>query len=216
VVTIGENDLNGPPVVVNAPPDPGQPLAVSVQTPAGAVQFTLEEVQSSGMITVQVSVAPPSQPPGAFSLLGFYGERIVTLLVYARLRDANGDLLCSSLSLSDDIIYDPLAPTITGLSLQSLQAAATGGQGPNALVLVIDALDQAGGSGVAAMQTSSDPAFGGAAWQPYTATTAVNAQPGETLYVRVRDGVGNLSAVAGVVAGGEGPGERVHLPLIVR
>ena len=41
------------------------------------------------------------------------GGRIATLLVYTRFSDANGTSLCGGSQISDDIIYDPVPPTVT-------------------------------------------------------------------------------------------------------
>lgn len=130
------------------------------------------------------------------------GQRIVTLIVYARLRQG-GAPLCGGLSLSDDIIYDPLAPT-TSFTFAPTGAPAPR-QGPaqqrplvqsGTLQLQIQAADQAGGSGVAEMQISTNPAFSGARWQPFAATAQVSAVTGQTVYVRTRDGAGNISNTA--------------------
>ncbi len=345
-LTIVDNDINVPPVEVIAPPDPSQPITVSVNTPAGVVQIILEDVRAGGTITALVSVTPPNQPPSNFTLLGIYyevtvsgvdfaratirfpyrdsditaagvpeaslrllhfendhwkdittgldttansitgvtenfsrfvigvqnmqscaislnsgaaytgrlnvqvfsnmpdaaemlvsndagftgaqwrpylsaldwtitdpGDRIVTLLVYVRLRDTNGALLCSGLSLNDDIIYDPLAPSVISVIVQPIQGNMLKTQASGAFTLQLSAVDQQGGSGVADMQISADANYTGARWQPFKNTIQVTAQPGDEVYARVRDGVGNVSAVAMIRISGR---FYVFLPLVVR
>jgi PKD repeat protein len=340
-IVIVDNDVNPPPVEVSAPADPASPVTVSVNSPAGTAQITLDDVRSGGMITVLASVTPTDQPPGNFSLLGtsFYiansgidfgratlrlpyrdsdvaaagvleqslrllhlengqwidittgldtdaniitgvtesfspfvfgvqdmlncaislnsgarftsrlgaqvfsnqpdaaeillgndagftgarwqpyvsaldwtmtdpGNRIVTLLVYARLRDVHGNPLCSGLSVIDDIIYDPLAPSLASIAIQSQASNAlwSTAAAPISTTLRVTATDQQGGSGVAGLQISPRADLAGARWQPFSDLAQVTAQPGATLYARVRDGVGNVSNVASVrVPGGDPP-----------
>ncbi|MFN8487964.1 MAG: glycoside hydrolase family 44 protein [Caldilineaceae bacterium] len=126
------------------------------------------------------------------------GQRIATLLVHARFRDANNNLLCNGQIAFDEIIYDVQAPKI-------VVAARTAGQ------LHIQAEDQPGGSGVTAMQISTQSDFADATWQPWQEDSAVDATPGTTLYVRVRDGAGNESAPVNAQLV---PGVQLYLPLI--
>ncbi len=140
------------------------------------------------------------------------GQRIVTLLTYVRLRDANRGVLCSGLTLSDDIIYDPLPPEVTVAADNVLAAADQ--QGPLATIpITILAHDQQGGSGVAEMQIVKTPSFQYAPWQPYQSNIRISATGSTTVYVRVRDGAGNLSATASVSVIGQ---ERLLLPFIKR
>jgi len=141
------------------------------------------------------------------------GNRIVTLLVYARLRDAGSNLLCSGLSLSDDIIYDPLAPSVISVTVQPSQGSMLKMQALSSITLQLSAADQQGGSGVADMQISTDANFTGARWQLFNTTAQVTAQPGDKVYVRVRDGVGNTSNAVSVIISGQ---RYIFLPLIVR
>ena len=345
-VTIVDNDVNTPPVDIPAPTDPSQPVTVPVNTPAGTVRLTFDNLGSSGVITTQVSVAPLTNAPSSFTLLGFNyeistseisfgkatlrlpyrdsdvaaagipeeslrllhfdhgewkditteldttaniitgvtesfspfvlgvqdtqqcaisinsgatysgklavqifsntpnaaqilvsndggftgaqwqpyrsampwtitdpGNRIVTLSTYVRLRDASGTLLCSGLSMSDDVIYDPLAPTVSATIIQSAQQAPLAAQAGGTISVKLTATDQPGGSGVADMQLSTHADFSGAVWQPFSATASIAAQPGDTVYVRVRDGVGNTSGVAPTTLAGS---YSVFLPVIVR
>ncbi|GEM_PF-1144583 len=345
-LTIVENDLNVPPVEIVAPPDPSQPVTVSINTPAGVVEIVLEDVRAGGTITALVSVTPPNQPPSNFTLLGIHyevtisgidfaqatirfpyrdsdvvaagvaeeslrllhfedghwkdittdldtsaniitgvtedfslfvigvqnmqgcaislnsgaaytgrlnvqvfsnmpdaaemlvsndagftgaqwrpyhsaldwiitnpGDRIVTLLVYVRFRDINGNLLCSGLSLNDDIIYDPLAPSIISVIIQPGQMDALTMPASDTITLQLSAADQQGGSGIADMQIGADANFTGARWQPFNTTAQAIAQPGDEVYARVRDGVGNVSAAAMIHITGR---FYVYLPLVVR
>lgn len=137
-------------------------------------------------------------------------NRIVTLLVYARLRNATGNQLCSGLSISDDIIYDPLPPTVT---VQLSQASVVGRQTGGSILLQLLAADQQGGSGVADMQISTNTTFAGARWQPFQSTAQVTAEPGDQIYVRIRDGVSNISNAAVITIAGT---RTIFLPLIER
>jgi len=126
------------------------------------------------------------------------GESIATLVVYTRFQDAQGHLLCGGGILSDDIIYDPLAPISTISLLDSAQNA--GGQTrsvPHLMTtpLQIQADDQPGGSGVAEMQLGLDPTLQDAVWQPFQPTSEMSVRAGQQIYMQVRDRVGNVSAI---------------------
>ncbi len=333
-------------VEVTAPSDPAQPVTVPIETPAGTVQLTLDDLRSSGVITAQVSITPPNQPPSSYTLLGVNyeitasgitfgqatlrfpyrdadviaagipeeslrllhfehgrwkdittaldttaniitgvtesfspfvlgvqsmqqctvsmnsgavytgqlgvhifsntsgaaemlvsndagfagaqwqpyhsampwtitdpGSRIVTLSTYVRVRDAGGNPLCSGLNLSDDVIYDPLAPSVSVPVIQAAPQPQLNTQTGSTISMRLSATDQQGGSGVADMQLSTNADFSGAAWQPFSATASLVAQPGDTVYVRVRDGVGNSSDVVHTTLTEQ---HAVFLPLIVR
>ena len=141
------------------------------------------------------------------------GNRVVTLLTYVRLRDANLQLLCSGLSLGDNVIYDPLAPSVTATIIQPLQQTPHNAQTGMTISVRLSALDQQGGSGVTDMQLSTDASFSGAAWQPFSTTAQIVCQPGDTVYVRVRDAVGNSSDIVHTTLAGQ---HVVDLPLIAR
>ena len=87
------------------------------------------------------------------------------MVIYSRFRDASGKELCGG-NLIDDIVYDPLPPTlnvrVVQLGTQALQTEST--LAANTLTLQLVALDQQGGSGVADMQISTDKTFANAAW----------------------------------------------------
>jgi hypothetical protein len=124
------------------------------------------------------------------------GARIATLVVYARFRNASNTTLCSGLSVSDDIIYDPLAPTLSRVSAQGLQFS-------------VSADDQPGGSGVDMVQASANSDFGDAPWQPIEQSLSLPNTTG-TIYVRVRDGAGNVSNVMTLT------NWRAYLPVVLR
>jgi nitrogen fixation protein len=132
------------------------------------------------------------------------GARIATLLVYARFRDAKGNVLCGGASLIDDIIYDPLPPTVT-LRLTPLAAKQS------RLQLQVD--DQVGGSGVDAMMLANRSDFLGAVWQPFTDTIILNETQGNTIFVRVRDRAGSSSAITSLP---DAKRSAVYLPLMHR
>ena len=133
-------------------------------------------------------------------LLSDAGNRIATLSVYAQFRDATGGLLCAGSVASDDIIYDPLPPTVAIVRRQtSAVNSAEDEQARFAVVLSINANDQVGGSGVAEMQIGTDATFAGAVWQPYVPSATLTIAGNQPVYVRVRDGVGNLSNITEAV-----------------
>ncbi len=115
------------------------------------------------------------------------GQRIATLVVYARFRDANNNLLCSGFVATDSIIFDVQAPRLTVM---------TSGDGQ----LQIIAEDQPGGSGVTEMEISTQSDFADATWEPWQEFVAVTNEPGTELHVRVRDGAGNESLPVSVQA----------------
>ncbi|MFN8487970.1 MAG: carbohydrate binding domain-containing protein [Caldilineaceae bacterium] len=125
------------------------------------------------------------------------GQRIATLVVHARFRDANNNGLCAGLAATDEIIFDVQAPKVVA-------AASSLGQ------LHIQAEDQPGGSGVTEMELSTQSDFADASWQPWQANVAIEGNPGTTFYVRVRDGAGNESESVMVAP------TALYLPLVVR
>jgi uncharacterized repeat protein (TIGR02543 family) len=148
------------------------------------------------------------------------GQHIATLLVYVRFRDASASVLCGGVSLIDDIIYDPLPPSVAySMTTQTSGLRADAGiQGTSVTVtLHITATDQPGGSGVSDMQISTNSDFADASWQPFSATVQINAQPGQTLYVQVRDGAGNVSDIASDTVPEQAPSEhKIYLPFVSR
>ncbi|MFN8487971.1 MAG: hypothetical protein U0350_10285 [Caldilineaceae bacterium] len=126
------------------------------------------------------------------------GQRIATLVVYVRFRDANSNMLCNGFVATDSIIFDVQAPKVS-------VAASRAGQ------LQLQAEDQPGGSGVTDLQISTQSDFADATWQPWQEDVAVDNEPGTTVYVRVRDGAGNESAAVQTTVASV-----LYLPVIVR
>lgn len=128
------------------------------------------------------------------------GQRIATLVVHVRFRDVNGNLLCSGIPITDEIIFDAQAPKLVVVATSSTQ-------------LRIMAEDQPGGSGVAEMEISTHADFADALWEPWQEFVAVASEPAIILYVRVRDGAGNesdVSSTSGV------PSAWLYLPVVTR
>jgi PKD repeat protein len=125
------------------------------------------------------------------------GAQIVTLNVYARLRAADQSVLCSGSNLSDDIIYDPLPPSVSfqfqGITSSNLKSLKASQEITTPVTLIIDSEDQVGGSGVVEMQISTNQTFTGAKWIKYDQTVIIYASIGDTVYIRTRDGAGNVS-----------------------
>lgn len=142
------------------------------------------------------------------------GQKIVTLLVYARFRDTAGRPLCGSTPLSDDIIYDPLPPTvrIESFTPPAYANAATESASTPGLLTVF-AEDQVGGSGVTAMRVGYQADLSTLPWVPFTAVTQVTELAGKTIFVEVHDAVGNQSATASWPVNS---GSLLYLPLIKR
>jgi len=141
------------------------------------------------------------------------GDRIVTLLVYARLRDVANTPLCSGLTLSDDIFYDPLPPTVSASVQASLRSSEQQDGTNNTVTVLLSAADQVGGSGVTEMQVSTDSSYSGVRWQPFRTSLQVAALSGQTIHVRVRDGVGNVSDTAVISVGEQ---SSLFLPMLTR
>lgn len=108
------------------------------------------------------------------------GQRVATLVVYARFRTANGALLCNGAPVTDDIILDTQAPVVTAAKRSGTQ-------------LQIIAEDQPGGSGVAEMEVSTQEDFADVTWAPWQEFVEI-AATSDPLHIRVRDGAGNESA----------------------
>lgn len=141
------------------------------------------------------------------------GGRIATLIVYVRFSDATNTLLCGS-QMGDDIIYDPVPPSVTA-ALSSV--AAAGNASATAFDISLVANDQENGSGVERMQISLDETFSDPTWQPYSPSITVNAQPGQTIYIRVQDGTGNISPAAILtIPGSPDQSPAIFIPLITR
>ncbi len=124
-------------------------------------------------------------------------QKVATLLIFARFRDQQANLLCSSGAIIDDIIYDAQPPVVQDIRFTlDEHDAARAAHTPIRGKLTITATDQAGGSGVPEMRFGVQPDLADANWQPFTAAEiAITLQDGQTLYAQVRDGAGNPSAL---------------------
>lgn len=131
-------------------------------------------------------------------------DRIATLVVYARFVDGGGTPLCGGVQISDDIIYDPVPPTVSVSTTDVTEAGGAEPHMPKTVHLWIDAQDQPNGSGVEQMQISLEKHFGDAVWQPVQPTATMSARSGQRIYVRVQDGAGNVSETASTLAPGAG------------
>jgi hypothetical protein len=132
-----------------------------------------------------------------------YGDHVVQRTVYARFRDGYGQVHGD---FSDDIIYDPNAPSgavgfdpsdfLPGLRLQAA-AILPLAVSDDSVELFLSASDDS--SGLAEMQVSESADFEGAEWHTYTAIAPTALSEGDglkTVYVRFRDHAGNLSTAA--------------------
>lgn len=183
----------------------------AVQVVMGVPGATQMQLSNDGGFT---GATWQSYQPNATWQLSDPGLRIATLVVYARFRDGAGNLLCGGANLSDDIVYDPLAPTVEADVVDEGTHSTAQPQGS---ALQLTATDQPGGSGVSAMQISTNSNFADAEWQAFNATPGIDVQLGQPIYVRVRDGVGNLSSTAQVtVSAPEEQVFRIYLPLVLR
>ncbi|MBA3533841.1 MAG: hypothetical protein H0T73_18135 [Ardenticatenales bacterium] len=141
------------------------------------------------------------------------GARIATLVVYARFRNAQSQLLCGGGNFSDNIVYDPLPPTVN-LSIEQPAPLLTYNRG--SVTVTVQASDQENGSGVADLQKSMNSNFVGATWQPFATSFVVDAGTENAIwYVRVRDHVGNVSSTASINVEG-GTTTTLFLPVLRR
>ncbi len=147
--------------------------------------------------------ANPSYAPWTLTT---YGTLQLPRVVYARFRDGNGLIYGP---IQDDIIYDPVPPQITQLSIlsSSLQLAPQ----HNVIVRVVSSDDN---SGTAAVHLSDRSDF--VTYQSFPVTGTTTDVPWSLsalgfVYVRVSDRAGNLSAIGTL----HGPGDHdVFLPLV--
>ncbi|MCX6050465.1 MAG: hypothetical protein NT075_35665, partial [Chloroflexi bacterium] len=200
------------PVAANTPTPTATPVSGCLITINNGALFTKQRavsVQSNlaGAAQIQMSndggfgnaVWQPYQPVLAWTLSDV-GQRIATLIVHARFREANNNLLCNGVVAFDEIIFDPQAPTV---------AVARAAQDQVHII----AADQAGGSGVTEMEISTQGDFADAVWEPWQEFVTVSDEPGAALYVRVRDGAGNESTPSSVLLAAQ---SSIYLPLIAR
>ena len=211
-------------------PDPSPIASCSISLDDGALYTSSSSVRIKANVSgaTQMMVSNDAGFPGAnwepyqteydWTLRDTEG-RIATLLVYARFADAAQTLLCGPSHLSDDIIYDPVAPTVSVAIATQGSAATESAQAMSESAILVDiaAQDQDNGSGVSHMQVSLEATFDDSPWQPFTSTTTISATPGQTIYVRVQDGAGNISPTASVTVPEPGDtGQHLSLPYVSR
>jgi N-acetylneuraminic acid mutarotase len=130
----------------------------------------------------------------AWTLDSFSGSA-VTMIVYARFGDANGNELPNSRS-SDNIILDVTPPSgsVTlgsGASAASGSGGAVSTQSPVRTVQLAATDTQSGGS--MTMRLSNRADFAGAVWKPFEPSVSWDFSGGGTVYAQFKDGAGNLS-----------------------
>jgi hypothetical protein len=128
-----------------------------------------------------------------------YGDYVIPRTVYVWFKDAQNEVYGAH---SDDIIYDPVAPT-GGLSVQSRDG--------NQATLSLDATDD--NSGVAQMRVGGSEDLSGAAWEPFARSATVTLA-GDVAYAQFRDHAGNPSPVYG--SDGSTSEHHIYLPLVIR
>jgi hypothetical protein len=116
------------------------------------------------------------------------GRRIATVLVYARFYDAQGNPLCGGASVIDDIVYDPIAPSLVVKPISPITSTT-----PVSVAIEIEVLDQEGGSGIGQIMVSPDQNFSGASWQDHAQQVWISARKGDRVFVRAADAAGNVS-----------------------
>ena len=125
-----------------------------------------------------------------------YGTTVATVSVYAKFRDAGGAVVATP--ATDDIILDPNAPTpASGTAAPAtVSAAASAPYASTTVTLDTRATDDR--SGVRAMMVSNASSFTGAAWEPYAPSRPwpISTAATTTVYLRFRDGAGNVSAAS--------------------
>jgi len=143
------------------------------------------------------------------------GQQVATLSVHVRFRNnavAPDTLLCGG-TLLDYIIYDPVPPSVQSVSFEPGASAADATAANFYGILTLVATDQNEGSGVAEMQVSHTPDFKIATWQPFVNSGPLAALVGDEIYVRVRDGVGNISEPVGISLSRP---FAIYLPVVVK
>ena len=140
-------------------------------------------------------------------------QEVTTLLVFARFRNAQGELLCGSTAVIDDIIYDAKPPTIKALSFTANGEATAQEATIFNGTLTIEATDQQGGSGVLQMRIGVQPDLADANWRPFVSPDTVSLPEGQAIYAQVKDGAGNESNIA---SWGLEAGWKTYLPILKR
>jgi hypothetical protein len=150
------------------------------ETGSGVVQYRV-----SNSDTMTGAVWKPFTNPINYTLPAGDGEKTV----YIQLKDNAGN---ESAVFNDKITLDSTAPQGSIIITTDAMVYYT-----HMVTLSLSASDQISAAGDLQMQVSNDAAFSGAAWQPYATSLPWSLQPGggtHTVYVRYRDGVGNVSS----------------------
>ena len=131
----------------------------------------------------------------------------VTMIVYVRFGDANGNELPNSRS-SDNIVLDIDPPTGSVAVVGGPSPGGAGAPTPNSPVRTVQltATDTQSGSAMQ-MRLSNRADFAGAIWKPFASPVSWDFTGGNTVYAQFKDGAGNVSQVySQTIAGGVGPG----------
>jgi len=155
--------------------------------------------------------ADPANPTYTDWPLVTYGNLVLPRTVYAMFRDGKGQQYGP---VQDEIIYDPVPPSVGGVEIIPQTALATRvGQG-QAVIVRVTASD--GNSGVTSVQIDHDEGFGQFsefAFRGPATDIPWTLQPSGLVYVRVVDRAGNFSEV---VSGFDSVKTRIFLPVVVR
>ncbi|MGE3912476.1 MAG: Kelch repeat-containing protein [Chloroflexota bacterium] len=109
--------------------------------------------------------------------------------VHARVQDQVGNV---SAVVTDTILYDTVAPTLSTLTINSGALTTTS----TTVSLSLQSSDPSGGSGVSQMAFSNDAGASWSAWEAFQATKSWTLSAGDgqkTVQARVLDGAGNVS-----------------------
>lgn len=146
----------------------------------------------------------PTHPIYADWVLATYGDYRLPRVVYAMFRDAAGRQYGP---VQDDIIYDPVKPIVTAVTILPASNLLAAAQPVRVRVASED-----DNSGVALVQISAQADF--AQYASFAARGGVEEfewdQPG-AVYVRALDRAGNVSEVQSAA-----PMRRLYLPLVIR
>ena len=165
------------------------PVAVlDLAAPAGTTQ-----IRVSNHSTFEGATWEPYAAHRAW-VLDDPGGPVGTAVVHVSFRsEASGE----GTSASDDIVIDHQAPNA---ATQADPVLAGGADSAVSRTVTLDtrATDHAGGSGVGWMQLSTRSSFTGAVWESYRETRVLHdvALAKTSVFVRFRDGAGNVSATS--------------------
>ncbi|MEZ4663568.1 MAG: hypothetical protein R2911_39000 [Caldilineaceae bacterium] len=173
------------------------------------------EMQLSNDNNFNAAIWRPYAPTQSWTLSS-PSQTLLTLQVFARFRDAQGNQLCNGAVMIDDILYDAQPPTLRIVSFTSNVVSASNQAAAAAIngTLTIEATDQQGGSGVLQMRIGALPDLADVGWRPFVSpATVALSQNGQMIYAQVQDGAGNVSHIAGWALDGNG---KTYLPIVKR